>query len=53
MQGLWLQACRGAYSNVSNPIVAFLEAGGDVHRRLTSAEVSVVLHELDVFGRFC
>ena len=41
MQGLWLQACRGSYNNASNPIVAYREAGGDVNRCLTAAEVFV------------
>eukprot|EP00286_Rhodomonas_abbreviata_P000110 CAMPEP_0181291440 /NCGR_PEP_ID=MMETSP1101-20121128/1967_1 /TAXON_ID=46948 /ORGANISM="Rhodomonas abbreviata, Strain Caron Lab Isolate" /LENGTH=361 /DNA_ID=CAMNT_0023395829 /DNA_START=336 /DNA_END=1418 /DNA_ORIENTATION=+ len=38
-QSLWRQACVGAYENSSNPIVAFLEAGGDRCRRLTAPEV--------------
>ena len=39
MQGMWLQACRAAYSDTSNPIMSFVEAGGDVNRRLTDSEV--------------
>ncbi len=42
MQGLWLKACVGAFANACNPIVDFLEAGGDPNRRIAALEVDAL-----------
>jgi len=39
LRRLWLQACLAAYDNSTNPITAYLEAGGERNRALTSQDI--------------
>uniref|UniRef100_A0A7S4UJ50 ubiquitinyl hydrolase 1 n=1 Tax=Guillardia theta TaxID=55529 RepID=A0A7S4UJ50_GUITH len=39
LRRLWLQACLAAYDNTTNPITAYLEAGGERSRSLTNQDI--------------